>query len=130
MRRVRAAVHQRCAPPSVLRIDEVPREEPGPDEILVEVICTSVNRTDDGFLRAKPFIVRLFGGLRRPRHVALGCEFAGRVAVVGSDVSRFAMNDRLADGDFVPVIDRTYRTRLSGSSRRSSTSRPDRRSAG
>ena len=92
---MRAAVHRRYGPPSVLRVEEVPRPEPGPDEVLVEVMCSSVNRTDAGFLRAKPFVVRFFGGLRRPRHLALGCEFAGAVAAVGSDVSRFAVGDRV-----------------------------------
>ena len=95
VRRVRAAVHRRYGPPCVLRVEEVPRPEPGPDEVLVEVVCSSVNRTDAGFLRAKPFVVRFFGGLRRPRHVALGCEFAGAVAAVGSDVSYFAVGDRV-----------------------------------
>jgi len=55
---------------------------PGPDELRVSVRCSSVNRTDAGLLRAKPFITRFWSGLRRPRHTSLGCEFAGVVDAV------------------------------------------------
>jgi NADPH:quinone reductase-like Zn-dependent oxidoreductase len=54
-----------------------------------------VNRTDDGFLRASPFVTRFWSGLRRPRHAALGCEFAGVVDAVGQGVTRFAVGDRV-----------------------------------
>jgi NADPH:quinone reductase-like Zn-dependent oxidoreductase len=50
-----------------------------------------VNRTDDGFLRAHPFVVRFFSGLSRPRRTILGCEFAGDVEAVGSGVTAFAV---------------------------------------
>jgi NADPH:quinone reductase-like Zn-dependent oxidoreductase len=90
---MRAAVHTRYGPPEVLVIQQVPTPAPGPREILVEVHCSSVNRTDCGFLRAKPFITRFFSGLFRPRHTSLGCEFAGRVAAVGDGVTQFAVGD-------------------------------------
>lgn len=90
---MRAAVHTRYGPPEVVEVREVPTPAPRTREILVEVHCTSVNRTDCGFLRAKPFVTRLFSGLIRPRHTSLGCEFAGRVAAVGPGVTRFAVGD-------------------------------------
>lgn len=92
---MRAAVHERYGPPEVLRVEDVATPSPGPRDILVRVAYGTVNRTDCGFLRAKPFVVRLFGGLRRPRHVSLGCEFAGTVAATGTDVSLFAVGDRV-----------------------------------
>jgi NADPH:quinone reductase-like Zn-dependent oxidoreductase len=90
---VKAAVHTRYGPPEVLHVEEVPTPRPGPGELLVAVRCSSVNRTDCGFLRARPFITRFFSGLFGPRHVSLGCEFAGRVAAVGPGVTRFAVGD-------------------------------------
>jgi NADPH:quinone reductase-like Zn-dependent oxidoreductase len=45
--------------------------------------CSSVNRTDMGFLRPQPFLTRFWSGLARPRHNTLGCEFAGEVDVAG-----------------------------------------------
>ena len=41
-------------------------------EMLVKVHATTVNRTDCGFRAARPFIVRFFGGLIRPRVKVLG----------------------------------------------------------
>lgn len=78
-----------------MRIRDIEKPRPAADEILVRIRCSSVNRTDTGFLRAKPFITRFFGGLVRPRHLALGCEFAGEVEVVGDSVTRFAVGDRV-----------------------------------
>lgn len=94
---MRAITHDRYGGPEVLAIDEVPDPEPGPREIRVRVHATTVNRTDTGFLRGEPGIVRLFAGLRRPRpryHV-LGTEFAGVVDALGRDVTRFAVGDRV-----------------------------------
>jgi NADPH:quinone reductase-like Zn-dependent oxidoreductase len=90
---VKAAVHTRYGPPEVLELRDVPTPEPRGREILVEVHFSTVNRTDCGFLRAKPFITRFFSGLIRPRHTCLGCEFAGRVAAIGPEVTQFAVGD-------------------------------------
>lgn len=92
---MRAAVHDRYGPPEVLRIEQVPDPTPGPGELLVRVHRSSVNRTDCGFLRADPFIVRFFSGIRRPRARILGNEFAGVVEAVGDGVNRFAVGDRV-----------------------------------
>jgi NADPH:quinone reductase-like Zn-dependent oxidoreductase len=92
---MRAAIHDRYGPPEVLRIAEVADPAPGPGELLVRVHRSSVNRTDSGFRRADPFIVRFFAGIRRPRARVLGNEFAGVVEAVGEGVTRFAVGDRV-----------------------------------
>jgi NADPH:quinone reductase-like Zn-dependent oxidoreductase len=92
---MRAAIHDRYGPPEVLRIEQVPDPTPGPGEVLVRVHRSSVNRTDSGFRRADPIIVRFFSGLRRPRARTLGNEFAGVVEAVGEGVTRFAVGDRV-----------------------------------
>jgi hypothetical protein len=74
---VKAAVHTSYGPPDVVRISEVPKPTAGDNEVLVRVHATTVNRTDCGFRAAKPFFVRFFTGLRRPRVTVLGNEFAG-----------------------------------------------------
>ena len=92
---MRAVVHERYGPPELLRIRDVEKPRPAADEILVRIRCSSVNRTDVGFLRAKPFITRFWSGLRRPRHLALGCEFAGEVEALGDAVTDFSLGDRV-----------------------------------
>jgi NADPH:quinone reductase-like Zn-dependent oxidoreductase len=92
---MRAALHVAYGPPELLRVGEVPAPVAGEGELLICVHCTTANRTDAGFLRGRPFVTRFFSGLLRPRHVALGCAFAGEVAAVGPGVTRFAVGDRV-----------------------------------
>ena len=90
---MRAVVHTSYGPPEVLRLEEVARPEPKDDEVLVEVHATTVNRTDSGFRQGKPFIVRFFSGLRRPKRPILGSELAGEIEAVGAAVTDFQVGD-------------------------------------
>ena len=93
---MKAAVHTSYGPPDVVRISEVEKPTPRDNELLVRVHATTVNRTDCGFRAAKPFIVRLFAGLVRPRRITvLGNEFAGVVEEVGGGVTSLAVGDRV-----------------------------------
>ena len=92
---MRAEICRSYGPPTVADIRETPRPEPGAGEVLIRVVASSVNRTDCGIRGAKPPLVRLFYGLRRPRHATMGCEFAGEVEAVGPGVDRFAVGDRV-----------------------------------
>jgi NADPH:quinone reductase-like Zn-dependent oxidoreductase len=78
-----------------VQIADIPRPSTTDNDILVRVYATTVNRTDCGYQAAKPFIVRLFSGLRKPRATVLGNEFAGRVESVGSVVTSFEVGDRV-----------------------------------
>jgi NADPH:quinone reductase-like Zn-dependent oxidoreductase len=86
---VKACVNTRYGPPEVVRLAEVAKPEPGPDELLVKVRATTVNRTDCGVRQADPVVARLFTGLTKPRHTILGNEFAGDIEAVGRDVTSF-----------------------------------------
>lgn len=90
---MKAVVRTAYGPPEVVRIAEVERPTPTDREVLVRVRATTVNRTDCGFRAGKPFIVRLFSGLLRPRATTLGSEFAGVVEAVGAGVTSFAVGD-------------------------------------
>jgi NADPH:quinone reductase-like Zn-dependent oxidoreductase len=92
---MKAAVHDRYGPPGVQRIEEVARPVPKDDEVLVKIHATTVTRTDIGVRSAKPVLIRLFFGLRRPRQRVLGTELAGEVVEVGSAVTSFAVGDRV-----------------------------------
>ena len=100
---MRAAVYQRYGGPEVLKISEAPMPICAVDSVLVKVHASTANRTDCGFLRGKPFIVRFFSGLTKPKSTILGCEFAGEIVEVGEKVSEFAIGDRVfgfKDDDF------------------------------
>jgi NADPH:quinone reductase-like Zn-dependent oxidoreductase len=92
---MRAVVHDRYGPPEVLRIADVPRPEPKPDEVLVRVHATTVTRSDCGFRAADPFFSRVFTGLRRPKQPVAGMELAGVVEATGDEVTEFAVGDRV-----------------------------------
>ena len=90
---MRAIVHDRYGPPEVLRLDDVERPSPAPDEVLIRIHATTVNRTDCAVRAAKPFIWRLFKGLLRPKQQVLGMELAGEVEAVGAAVTAFEVGD-------------------------------------
>jgi NADPH:quinone reductase-like Zn-dependent oxidoreductase len=92
---MKAAVHTRYGPPDVVRVSDVDTPAVKDHDVLVKVYATTVNRTDCGFHAGKPFIVRFFSGLLKPRAAVLGTEFAGVVEAVGSGVTSFTAGDRV-----------------------------------
>jgi NADPH:quinone reductase-like Zn-dependent oxidoreductase len=92
---MRAAVSTSYGPPEVVHITNAPAPEVGAGDVRVAVHATTVNRTDCGARAAKPFFIRAFTGVIRPRATILGNEFAGVVESVGPGVTRFAAGDRV-----------------------------------
>jgi NADPH:quinone reductase-like Zn-dependent oxidoreductase len=92
---MRAAVATRYGPPGVVRVREVPTPAIGPRDVLVRVHVTTVNRTDCGIRGARPFFIRGFTGLTKPKRTILGGEFAGVVEAVGPHVTSFEVGARV-----------------------------------
>ena len=92
---MKAAVNTRYGAPDVVQIRDVPKPEPNANEVLIRVCATTVSRTDCGMRRPKPFFVRLFAGLTRPKRTILGMDFAGTVENVGSSVTSYKRGDRV-----------------------------------
>jgi NADPH:quinone reductase-like Zn-dependent oxidoreductase len=92
---MRAIVYDSYGPPDVLRLEEVERPVPGDDEVLVRIHATTVNRTDCGVRKAKPFISRFLTGLRRPKRRIPGMELAGVVEAIGAAVTEFNVGDEV-----------------------------------
>src|SRR5256885_7706028 len=92
---MRAVVYDRYGPPEVLRIDSVEQPVPKENEIRIKIHATSVTRTDIGLRSGKPFLVRFFFGLVRPRRPILGTELAGEVDAVGPGVKHFLVGDHV-----------------------------------
>jgi NADPH:quinone reductase-like Zn-dependent oxidoreductase len=92
---VKAVVHDRYGPPEVLRIEEVPRPVPAPDEVLVRIRATGVTRADTHLRAGEPLVSRIQSGLVRPKRRILGHELAGEIDTVGAQVTEFAVGDRV-----------------------------------
>ncbi len=100
---MKAIVHTKYGPPSVVQLKNIPQPVPRNDEVLIKVYASTVNRTDCGFRKGKPYIVRLFSGLLRPKSQTLGNEFAGEIESTGAAVASFAVGDKVFgfdDGTF------------------------------
>ena len=92
---MRAAVHTSYGSPDVVRIQSVEAPVAGNDELLIKVHATTVNQTDCHYRAARPFVMRLFSGLTRPRATILGSEFAGEIIDSGGGVTAFGVGDKV-----------------------------------
>lgn len=87
---MKAMIFTSYGTPDVLELVEIPRPIPAPNELLVEVVATAVNRADAHVLSG---MLRFSTGLLKPKHPVLGSDVAGRVAAVGQDVTQFRVGD-------------------------------------
>lgn len=83
---------------SVLNMQELPKPTPKSNEILVRVIATSVTAGDWRIRSGKPFAIRLFAGLFKPKNPVLGHEYAGVVEQVGEGVTGYKPGDKVFGG--------------------------------
>jgi NADPH:quinone reductase-like Zn-dependent oxidoreductase len=92
---MRAVVMSTYGGPEVLRLAEVARPTPQPNEVLIRIHASVATPPDSAFRSARPFIVRAFAGWFRPKHPIPGDGVAGVVEAVGSEVARFRPGDRV-----------------------------------
>ena len=92
---MKAVVYTKYGSPEVLRLIEVKKPTPKDDEVMVKIYAASVNSWDWDSLQGKPFLVRLIGGLRKPRHQILGADIAGKVEAIGRNVTAFQPGDEV-----------------------------------
>lgn len=92
---MKASIYTEYGSPDVLQIKEVAKPSPGDQEILVRVYSATVNRTDCAMLRAKPFIMRFFTGLRKPSNPILGTDFAGEIEAIGKKVTSYKVGNKV-----------------------------------
>jgi NADPH:quinone reductase-like Zn-dependent oxidoreductase len=92
---MRAIVRDRYGSPDVLRLGEVARPVPAPDQVLVRVHAASIFAGDVFALRGRPLMVRLATGIRRPKHPIPGIDVAGVVEAVGAKVTSLRAGDEV-----------------------------------
>jgi NADPH:quinone reductase-like Zn-dependent oxidoreductase len=84
------------SPREVLSLAEVDRPVPGAGEVLVRVHAAGVDPGVWHLTAGLPYLVRVMGyGLRSPKTRVPGMDLAGRVEVVGSDVTGFQPGDEV-----------------------------------
>ncbi|WP_419841906.1 NAD(P)H-quinone oxidoreductase [Candidatus Poriferisodalis sp.] len=87
---MRAVVIPEYGGVEVLQVRDVPDPVPGPDEALVEVVCSAMNRAD---LLQRMGLYPAPGP--RPEHEIPGLEFAGRIAALGERVTAWSVGDEV-----------------------------------
>jgi len=92
---MKAIVYTKYGAPDVLQLNEVEKPTPKDNEVLIKVYATTVNRTDCATIRAKPFFMRLFTGLFKPKKQIPGTEFAGEIEAVGKNAISYEVGDQV-----------------------------------
>src|SRR5262245_11260493 len=85
---MRAAYIEETGPVENIKVGDLPKPEPGPGEVLVKVTATALNPIDL-YVRAGTIAMPL------PFPYVIGCDFAGTVEAVGSNVARVKRGDRV-----------------------------------
>jgi NADPH:quinone reductase-like Zn-dependent oxidoreductase len=93
--KMKAAIRTQYGSQKVLNIKEVETPTPRDKEILIRVYAATVNRTDCAILWGKPFLMRFFTGLFKPKLKITGTDFAGKIEAIGKNVSNFKVGDRV-----------------------------------
>lgn len=98
---MKAIIWTRYGPPEGLQLGEVDKPAPKDNEVLIRVYATTASTPDTELRRLKlplPFLIpiRIFLGIRRPTRIKIpGTDFAGEIASVGKDVTRFEPGEQI-----------------------------------
>jgi len=92
---MKAAVHTKYGLPGDLCIKELDIPTPKDNEVLIRVRATTVNRSDCHVLSGRPFFMRFFTGLFKPRASIIGSDFSGEIAATGSRVRSFKAGEKI-----------------------------------
>ena len=92
---MKAAVRSKYGSSEVISIKEIDKPAPKDNEVLVRVYAASASRTDNHVLTGKPFFMRLFTGLLKPKLSVTGSDLAGQVEAVGTKVHSFKVGDKV-----------------------------------
>ncbi len=90
---MKAVYTTRYGGPEVLDVREVEMPQVKDTEVLVKIYASAVTQADVMMRSGTPWIGRLIIGLRAPKAKVPGTAFAGKIAAVGKDVTRFAVGD-------------------------------------
>ncbi|MEJ2133680.1 MAG: NAD(P)-dependent alcohol dehydrogenase [Desulfofustis sp.] len=91
-----AIVYDKYGSPDVLRLEDIPKPNPGADEVLVKVHAVSINSWDWDMLTGRPLEYRLISGFLNPKSNKLhGCDIAGEIESAGKNVRHLRVGDQV-----------------------------------
>ena len=88
-------------PPDVLQLQEVEKQTPQDNEVLIKIHAATASTPDTELRRLKlplffAFFLRLYLGFMKPtRRTILGTEFAGEIVFAGKDVTQYKAGDQV-----------------------------------
>ncbi len=107
---VKAIVYCDYGLADVLKLENIEKPVADEGQILVKIRAAAVNPLDWHYVRGTPYVMRLSTGLRRPKEIRLGVDYAGTVEAVGPGVMRFKPGDEVfgartgAFGEYVTAM--------------------------
>jgi NADPH:quinone reductase-like Zn-dependent oxidoreductase len=82
-----------------LKLADIEKPVPTDEQVLVRVHTASLNPYDWHFVEGTPYVMRAMGvGLRKPKSIRVGVDFAGTVEAVGKNVTQFKPGDEVFGG--------------------------------
>ncbi|MEL6842351.1 MAG: NAD(P)-dependent alcohol dehydrogenase [Bacteroidota bacterium] len=92
---MKAIIQSQYGGPEVLSLQEVNKPQPGPTEVLIKVVASSITTADSMMMTGKPYIGRLLLGIAKPKYPIPGTGFAGVIEAVGAEVSRYQIGEEV-----------------------------------
>jgi NADPH:quinone reductase-like Zn-dependent oxidoreductase len=95
---MKAVVHCNYGKPDVLQVKDIEKPTPDDTQLLVRVRAAALNPLDGHSVRGMLLARMLGGGLRKPKDMRIGVDYAGVVEAVGKDVTQFKIGDEVFGG--------------------------------
>ena len=95
---VEAIVYCEYGLADVLKLEEIEKPTPEDDQLLVRVHAAAANPLDWHYMRGTPYLMRMMSGLRKPKDIRMGVDYAGTVEAVGRNVTQFKPGDAVFGG--------------------------------
>ena len=92
------ALTTRCYGVDNLRLERIEKPVPGDDQVLIRIHAAAINPAEWYRINGQPYLVRLEGGIGKPKGKRAGYDMAGVVEAVGAKVTRFKVGDEVFGG--------------------------------
>jgi len=94
---MRAAV-PRCYGVQHLKVERVPKPVPSEGQVLIKIHAAGINPVEWYRASGQPYLMRLDGGIGKPKGTRAGYDMAGVIEAVGPGVTRFKVGDAVFGG--------------------------------